>query len=118
MSARVHYLMEEWGLKIPPQLESRWVRNDTEALAAFLTGSQWGNELENVLHTMAMPCLVYFGEGDDKESGAKKWVESMPNATIVSIPRLGHVETFFRSDLVLPHITKFLEKACPRAREV
>lgn len=110
MFTRTRYLMEELGMKIPPQLRARLVTNDREAFAAFLTGSQWGRGLEDVLHTMTMPCLVYFGERDDKDSGAKKWVGIMPNATAVSIPGLDHIETFLRSDLVLPHIIRFLEK--------
>ena len=32
----------------------------------------------------------------------------MPNVTFVSLPGLKHAETFFRSDLVLPHVMKFL----------
>ena len=61
-----------------------------------------------------MPCLVFVGEGDDKDSSAKKWVMTMPNSTFVSFPGLDHIEAFVRSDLVLPYITKFLEKASPR----
>jgi pimeloyl-ACP methyl ester carboxylesterase len=111
MFARARYLLEEWGVKIPPQLEARWVTNDIDALAAFLTGSQWERGLETVLTSMSMPCLVYLGEDDDEDAGAKRWVGLMPNATFVSIPGLGHVEAFLRSDLVLPHIAKFLERA-------
>ena len=32
----------------------------------------------------------------------------MPNVTFVSLPNFNHSETFFRSDLVLPHVRKFL----------
>jgi len=110
-NAIIAYVKKELRMRTTPQLEARWVTNDTKALAAFLTGSQWGKGLEDTLQTMNMPCLVYCGEGDDNYSSAKKWVEIMPNATFVSIPGLGHIETLLRSDLVLPHITKFLEKA-------
>jgi len=33
----------------------------------------------------------------------------MPNATFFSLPGLGHADTFFRSDLVLPHVIRFLQ---------
>jgi pimeloyl-ACP methyl ester carboxylesterase len=110
MDAVCAWIKEDFGMRISPQMEARWATNDTEASAAFLTGSQMGRRLEDVLHTMTVPCLVYLGEGDDKDSSAKKWVGAMPNSTFVSFPGLDHIAAFLRSDLVLPHITKFLAK--------
>lgn len=110
MNAMITYLREEWKMKIPPQLGAKWATNDTDALASFLKGSQWCSGVEEVLKRMAVPCLVYFGEGDDKDFGAKKWAGTMPDATLVYILGQDHIETFLRSDLVLPHITKFLKK--------
>jgi pimeloyl-ACP methyl ester carboxylesterase len=109
-NAIIAYVKKELRMKTTPYVEAQWVTNDIEALEAFLTGSQWGKGLEKVLQTMKMPCLIYCGEGDDNYSGAKQCAEIMPNATFVSIPSIGHIETLLRSDLVLPHITKFLEK--------
>jgi len=63
---------------------------------------------EEVLPTMTMPCLLYAGEADGRYSGIKACIAHMPNTTFVSLPGLNHVETLFRSDLVLPHITQFL----------
>jgi hypothetical protein len=57
---------------------------------------------------MTMPCLLYAGEADGRYSGIKACIAHMPNTTFVSLPGLNHVETLFRSDLVLPHITQFL----------
>src|SRR5439155_870860 len=45
---------------------------------------------------------------DGRYAGVKACVVHMPNVTFVSLPGLNHMEGFFRSDLVLPHVTKFL----------
>jgi hypothetical protein len=70
-----------------------------------------GPGLEDVLPTMRMPCLLFVGEADGAYAGVKECVQHMPNVTFVSLPDLKHSETFFRSDLVLPHVLKFLASA-------
>ena len=66
-----------------------------------------------VLLRMAMPCLVYAGEADDRHAGAKKCAESMSNGVFVSLPDLGHLEAYVRSDLLLQHLTEFLAGVSP-----
>jgi pimeloyl-ACP methyl ester carboxylesterase len=63
---------------------------------------------EQALPTMAIPCLVYTGEADPVHPHAQGCVRQIPNATFVLFPGLDHMQTFLRSDLVLPHVTKFL----------
>lgn len=99
--------MEKAGLKMTPEMKARWAANDSEALAAFWSASQWLG-LEDVLPTMTMPCLVFVGEADSLHSGAKECAKSMSNATFISFPGLGHFEVVSQSSLMLPHITKFL----------
>jgi len=95
------------GLWITPQLRARLRANDLEALIA-LVSKDWMLSLEGVLPTMTMPCLLFAGEADLYYPGAKRCADSMPNATFVSFPNLGHMDTLFRSDLVIPYIKKFL----------
>jgi hypothetical protein len=59
---------------------------------------------------MHMPCLLFVGEADGVYAGVKECVQYMPNGTLVSLPDLNHSEAFFRSDLVLPHVRKFLAR--------
>jgi pimeloyl-ACP methyl ester carboxylesterase len=87
-----------------------FMANDTEALVALLSSEDYTLSFEEVLPTMSMPCLVYAGENDWAYSRAKKCAESMPNATFVSLPNLDHVGAAYKSSIILPHITKFLEK--------
>jgi pimeloyl-ACP methyl ester carboxylesterase len=91
--------------------KAMFMANDTEALAAFISSEDYTLSSEEVLPTMSMPCLVYAGENDWGYSRVKKCAQSMPNATFVSLPNLDHVGAALHSSIILPHITKFLEKA-------
>jgi hypothetical protein len=35
----------------------------------------------------------------------------LPDATLATFPGLNHIQTYFSSDIVLPHITAFLAQA-------
>ena len=39
----------------------------------------------------------------------KECSTQIPNAAFVSVPDLGHADTFFRSDLILPEVKQFLD---------
>jgi pimeloyl-ACP methyl ester carboxylesterase len=67
------------------------------------------DSLEEVISTMTMPCFLYVGEDDPRFPKVEACVKGMPNSTFVSIPGLNHAQANMRSDLVLPHIAKFLQ---------
>jgi pimeloyl-ACP methyl ester carboxylesterase len=96
--------------RVASRQKARWMTNDLEALIA-LVSKDWMLSLENVLPTITLPCLLFVGEADRYYLGAKRCADSMPNATFVSFPNLRHIETLYRSDLVIPHIKKFLATA-------
>jgi pimeloyl-ACP methyl ester carboxylesterase len=83
--------------------------NDWEAFIALVSGD-WGRGFDDVLSTMTMPVLLFVGESDSYYAGARECAKSIPNATFISFPGLGHADIEARKDLVLPHITKFLKK--------
>jgi|SRR5579864_116201 len=97
-----------WGAPLPSPLRARLLANDVEALKACVTDRP---SFADILSTMVMPCLMYAGEADDIYPAVRSVVARMPNATFFSLPDLGHAESFLRSDLVLPHIIKFLDKS-------
>jgi pimeloyl-ACP methyl ester carboxylesterase len=109
MSAYVELLEKEPGVKMTPQMRTKILSNDTEALAAFVSSSEWRANLEDALPNMTMPCLFFVGETDPSYAGARKCANLLPNAEFGSFPGLGH-DVDFQSHLVLPHIKKFLEK--------
>jgi pimeloyl-ACP methyl ester carboxylesterase len=112
MDAHVEGFEKEAGIKMTPQTRAKILSNDTEALAAFLSASEWRASLEDALPNMTMPCLFYVGEADECYAGARKCANLLPKAKFISFPGLSHFEVgVSQSHLVLPHITKFLEKA-------
>lgn len=90
-------------------LKARLSANDVQAFIALRTQRLASPGFAEILPKMNIPCLVFAGEADPVYPANKEFVARMPNATFFSVPGLNHPEAFFRSDLVLPHITQFLK---------
>ena len=88
----------------PAKLEE-FLNNDFRALAA---AQQDRPSLEESLPRITNPVLLYVGEGDGAFPDVTKCAAQMPDAKLVSLPGLNHPETFYRADLVLPHVVPFL----------
>jgi pimeloyl-ACP methyl ester carboxylesterase len=88
-----------------PELKARLLALDLEAHLAM---AQDRPSIEEVLPTMTMPCLLYAGDADPNYPGVTACLKHIPNATFFTLPGLDHIETFAQSNLVLPHIRKFL----------
>ena len=105
-----------WGVPVPPAVSARLVKNDADAMIACRTKALQSAGYAEILPTMTMPCLLFAGEDDPVYAENKQCVRSMPEVTFFSLPGLGHADTFFRSDLVLPHVTQFLAKWADQGR--
>ncbi len=90
-----------------PELKAKYATNDLEALIAYRSLKEHPG-LDDNLPTTTIPCLLYASEGDSRYADVKRCSETIPNATFVSFPGPGHIQTFCRSDLVLPHVREFL----------
>lgn len=116
-TAKKRTLIEEWlgptAAKMPKCKEYAQrvlTANDWEALTA-LASKDWGHGFDDILPTITMPVLLFVGEKDPFYPSVKECAKSIPNATFISFPSTEHAELEFRKDLVLPHITNFLNKA-------
>ncbi len=89
----------------------RLLDNDPEALIAATTAPRGTDGLEELLPGLNLPCLLYCGEADGFFPGAKEASQVIPNAVFASFPGLNHGQTSRAAELVLPHVTKFLQKA-------
>ena len=96
------------GSRVIPEIRERILGNDLQALAAAMRSR---DSLEDVIPTMTMPCFLYVGENDPRFPKVEACAKQIQDATFVSIPDLDHLQAYMRSDLVLPHITTFLEAA-------
>ena len=91
---------------MPEEKQAEFFANDFQALAAAQGDRP---SLEDTLPKMTMPCLLYIGEADGSFSQVQACVQHMPNVSLVSFPGLNHPEAFYRADVVLPHVMKFLQ---------
>jgi pimeloyl-ACP methyl ester carboxylesterase len=103
---------EEWEAQIEsnkdmtPAFKARVLKNDHQAL---LAAAQDRADMSDVLPTISVPCLVYAGEADEPVyRQAKQCVSHITSGTFFSLPGLSHGDAYLRSDLILPHIIKFL----------
>ena len=83
--------------------------NELQALAA---AAQARPPLADILPTMTMACLLFVGEADARYSAVQDCAKHLANAILLSLPAVDHPAGFMRSDLVLPHVTKFLATVC------
>jgi pimeloyl-ACP methyl ester carboxylesterase len=99
---------------VEPARREELLRNDFEALAA---AQQDEASLEDVLPLMTMPCLLYAGDVDPFYPAILKCAQSMPNVTVVPLPGLTHSLGFWRSDLVVEQVLKFLRGSVESAKK-
>lgn len=90
---------------LPAAKQAEFLDNDFLALAADQLDRP---SLDDILPTMRMPCFLYSGAADSVTPRIQECVQHMPNASFVSFPGLNHPEAFFRGDVVLPVVMKFL----------
>ena len=110
MEAVIAILEEATGQPLPPENKARLLANDVPAITSSLQLFRTSYDVVDIVPTIGLPCLVYVGEADPFYDSTKECAGQMPNATFVSLPDLKHEEGFARSDLVLPHATKFLKE--------
>jgi pimeloyl-ACP methyl ester carboxylesterase len=94
-----------WAVPLSSTHTARLLKNDVEALMAARVDALG---FSDVLPTMTMPCLLYVGEADSDYPFVQETVAEMPNATLFTLPGLGHAEAYLSSDLVLPRVLEFL----------
>jgi len=100
-------LEEAFGRWWQSKWRARLLANDIEALLAMASRRE-GVGYHDVLSTMTVPCLIFVGEKDDDYPRAQQAGQILPNATFVCLAGLDHIEACCRTDLVLPHVRRFL----------
>jgi pimeloyl-ACP methyl ester carboxylesterase len=107
---------EGWEAQAPisPSLRRRLLMNDMDALGAL-----WDNlvenpvNLEDALPTFPSPYLLIFGEKDPlyPVNDVLKYSSRLSEGSVIILPELNHLEAFQRSEVVLPYLASFLERA-------
>ena len=107
MEAYLGFLERASG-PIPPIARKRLLENDPRALMAMTRVSHEWPGIGDILAGITIPCLIYAGEADPLYAGAKEGSTHIPTARFLSLPGLDHFGAFFASDLIIPHVKKFL----------
>ncbi len=88
------------------EYKMRMLENDPKALIARLQAIP--TNLESILTTNSVPCLIYAGEADEGTyPQAQACASQMPNTTFLSVPG-AHFAAYWNFSLLLPHIHKLL----------
>jgi len=98
---------------LPDDARARWLKNDGEALAACVAtmiAESDGSQVAD-LPAIETPVMLLVGTEEPFAEQARAAANLLPRGTFVPLEGLDHVQTFFRSDLVLPHVRKFLARA-------
>ena len=98
---------------IPAQVKAQFEENDIDGLLALTTAIRDSEGFEDALDSPAVstiPGLIYAGEDDPAHPLAQRCVEGHANLQFLSLPGLGHMEAWQRSDVALPHIQEFLSE--------
>jgi pimeloyl-ACP methyl ester carboxylesterase len=105
MSRGAAAIPDAWDAPMPPAMRERVLKNDMEAIRASRVDDPG---YEDILPTIAVPCLLLAGDKDPVYPAAKAHAAKIPHAKFVATQDLNHVGTLFRSDLMAAHITQFL----------
>ena len=98
---------------LPADARARWLENDGAALAACVAAmiaEADGRHLPHLLR-ITSPTLYLVGSEEPFVDEAERAATLMPAARCEVLPGLDHVQTFLRSDLLLPHVRGFLSAA-------
>jgi pimeloyl-ACP methyl ester carboxylesterase len=100
---------------LPDDARGRWLANDGAALAAcvanMIAESDGGQAAD--LPLIETPTMLLVGTDEPFVDQARQAASLLPHGTFVPLPGLDHVQTFFRSDLVLPHVREFFATIGP-----
>ena len=100
-------LMELWR-------RNRLLDNDPEALIAATTAPMGTDGVEVLLPSLNIPFMLYCGELDGFFLASKAASKAIPGAEFVPLPGMDHGQASRDKDVILPYISKFLEKATPK----
>jgi pimeloyl-ACP methyl ester carboxylesterase len=64
--------------------------------------------MPDVLRDVRVPCLLLVGTDDEAYPYAEEASRTLDSVEFVPLPGLDHVESFYRTDVVLPHVRRFL----------
>ncbi len=93
---------------LPETVREQILEQATRPYITIVQARQYEESVEEFLPALQIPVLVYAGEDDVVYDEAEIAGQIIPQAVFISVPDLDHNQSFYRSDLVLPHLRAFL----------
>lgn len=98
------------GRTLPEPMKEQLRESDTQAFVPGIQAKDLEESAEPFLPSIDIPALVYVGDRDTYVySEAERAARLLPDSRLVILPGIDHTDGLYRSDLVLPHITAFLD---------
>ena len=97
---------------LPADARARWLSNDGAALAACVASmlaEADGRQVDD-LPAIPTPTMLLVGTEEPFADRAREAAALLPHGAFVPLEGLDHVQTFFRSDLLLPHVREFFAR--------
>ncbi len=94
---------------LPEDERQRLLSNDKDAYAAQqIANLDWGAPDGDIVG-MTLPTFVYAGTSDKRNhEPAKRCAAVAPNASFLSLPDHTHMQAFYASGLMIPHVREFI----------
>lgn len=93
---------------VPGWFRSAMQAADPQALAALTTALANPDDILGRLARTSVPTLLLAGDSDPRLAAIRRTADQIPAATLAELPGCGHLDTFIRADLTLPHVLPFL----------
>ncbi|MCI4320087.1 MAG: alpha/beta hydrolase [Thermoplasmata archaeon] len=103
--------MKEENDRFPPAIEQNVREGDPRMMALSVVAWRSWHGPRSAFGTFPAPLLMIAGEREDLDRYTEKSVAEFPDGRIVRIPGVGHLGSFYRSDLALPIALPFLHRA-------
>lgn len=97
----------------PAWLVDNLAATSTEMFALELEGWADGPTSCAYFPLIKAPTLIVCGERENPDGAAELAAEALPNGTAVVVPGFGHLQAFWRADVVAPIINDFLARHVP-----
>lgn len=108
--ARIEAIASCESQAVPGWLIDNLCATSAEMFAAELEGWADAAPPAAYLARISAPALIVCGEREDSGRDTELVCAGLPGVTVVTMPDLGHLQVFWRSDLVTPIVADFLRQ--------
>jgi|GEM_PF-781702 len=113
VAADVDRFMKEDNERFPDPIDRNVRDGDPRMYALSRIARRSWRGPRSLYATCSVPVLMLTGAREEDDGETEKSVAEIPKARMVRIPGVGHLASFSRSDLTVPHAAAFLEEHLP-----